>query len=225
MMLRKLTVIACALMATISGCAQIVPQWRDEAKSSIIGVYVKGAQKEFPAEYGNALDIFIKGEEFLKEDEVEDADNYYHFAWTKAKLLDKELSDLKVRRAEEARVKAEAEQLESERLLELREQERKIAQDRDELEAKKAPDKSRLSKERQLPTSHTVKRGETLPQIAAQTDIYNDYKLWPLLYRANRDQIRDPKRIWPGQLLRIPRNLSREEIAEARRYAQEKPIH
>jgi nucleoid-associated protein YgaU len=222
---RKLTVIACALMVTISGCAHITPQWRDYAKSSIIGVYAKGAQKEFPEEYDNAQDIFKKGEELFKEEEVEDADHYYHFAWTKAKLLEKELSELKTRRVEEARLRMEAEQREAERLQDLRELDRKVAQEKDEIETKKTPDKSRLAKERQLPTSRTVKRGETLPQIAAQADIYNDYKLWPLLYRANRDQIRDPKHIWPGQLLRIPRNLSREEIAEARRYAQEKPIH
>jgi nucleoid-associated protein YgaU len=67
-------------------------------------------------------------------------------------------------------------------------------------------------------------RGETLPQIAAQSDVYNDLTVWPLLYRANRDQIRDPGHIWPGQVLRIPRNLSREEIAEARRYSQDKPL-
>ena len=225
MMPRKSTVIACALMVIMSGCAHIVPQWRDAAESSIMGVYIKGARKEFPAEYDNTLDIFKKGEELLREDEVEDADSYYHFAWTKAKLLEKELSELKTRRAEEARLKAEAEQREAERLQDLRELDRKVVEEKDELEARKAPDKSRLVKERQLPTSHTVKRGETLPQIAAQADIYNDYKLWPLLYRANRDQIRDPKHIWPGQLLRIPRNLSREETAEARRYAQEKPIH
>jgi hypothetical protein len=225
MMPRRFTFIALAFMLAVSGCAHVVPKWRDVAKSELIGVYAKGAMKEFPAEYGNALDIYKKGEELVTQDEAEDADDYFRFALTKARLLEKELAELKACRAEEARVKAEAERREKERLQALLETERKAAQEKEQLEAKKLPDRSRVFKERPLAVTHTVKQGESLPQIAAQLDVYNDYKLWPLLYRANRDQIRDPKHIWPGQVLRVPRNLSREEIAEARRYAHEKPIH
>ncbi|HLO26651.1 MAG TPA: LysM peptidoglycan-binding domain-containing protein [Geobacteraceae bacterium] len=193
----------------------------------MIGVYFKGAQKEFPDEYWSAFGTLKRGEELLREDEVEEADDFYRLAWTKGKVLEKDLAELKARREEEARLKAEAERREAERLRALKEEEDRIARERKdaEVQARKTSEKSRQAKERQLPDSHTVKRGETLPQIAAQSDVYNDYRLWPLLYRANRDQIRDPKHIWPGQVLRIPRNLSREEISEARRYAQEKPIH
>ena len=73
-----------------------------------------------------------------------------------------------------------------------------------------------------LPTSYTVRRGETLPQISARTEIYNDSTLWPIIYRANRDQIRDPKRLWPGQVFVIPRNFTRAEADEARRYSNKK---
>ncbi len=224
-MSRILPAIALGLMVTLSGCAQAVPKWREDAKSAIIGAYFKGAQKEFPAEYQSALDMLIKGEQLLKEGEVEEADDYFRFAWTKGKLIEKDLAELKTRRDDEARLRAEIEKREMENLLARREEELKAAQEKEAAEVKKTLEKTRLVKERQLPLSHTVKRGETLPQIAAQPDVYNDYKLWPLLYRANRDQISDPKHIWPGQILRIPRNLSREEISEARRYAQEKPIH
>jgi nucleoid-associated protein YgaU len=31
-----------------------------------------------------------------------------------------------------------------------------------------------------------------------------DPTLWPLLYRANRDQIKDPSLLYPGQRLTIP---------------------
>jgi nucleoid-associated protein YgaU len=70
-----------------------------------------------------------------------------------------------------------------------------------------------------------VTRGESLPFIASQPQVYGDRTLWPLIYRANRDQIRDPRHIWPGQVLRIPRNMGREDVAEARRYAQERGLH
>jgi nucleoid-associated protein YgaU len=66
--------------------------------------------------------------------------------------------------------------------------------------------------------------GETLPLIAAQPEVYGDATLWPLLYRANRDQIRDPRHLWPGQVLRIPRTFSREDLTEARRFAQDKQL-
>jgi len=225
MMLRIVPVIILILIVSVSGCAPVVSRWRDEAKTVIIGAHIKGAQNEFPAEFGNALDTLKKGEELFKEDEVEEADDYFRFAWTKGKLLEKDLAELKARRDEEARLRALAEQQEQEKLRALKEEERKAVQEMQEIEARKTVEKVRQVTERQLPVRHTVKRGETLPQIAAQSDVYNDYKLWPLLYRANRDQISDPKHIWPGQVLRIPRNLSREEISEARRYAQEKPVH
>jgi nucleoid-associated protein YgaU len=50
---------------------------------------------------------------------------------------------------------------------------------------------------------HVVRTGETLAEIAQAT--LGDAKLWPHLYRANRDQIRDPAVVYPGQRLTIPR--------------------
>jgi nucleoid-associated protein YgaU len=69
-------------------------------------------------------------------------------------------------------------------------------------------------------SSYTVENGETLWTIAAQPRVYNDPLLWPLLYKANRDQIRDPRRVYSGQVLSIPRDLSPAEIEEARQAAR-----
>jgi nucleoid-associated protein YgaU len=49
---------------------------------------------------------------------------------------------------------------------------------------------------------HVVQPGETLWHIAGQ--VAGDPHLWPRLYRANRDQIVDPSRLYPGQVLSIP---------------------
>jgi len=49
---------------------------------------------------------------------------------------------------------------------------------------------------------HVVLQGETLWQIAAA--LSGDPHRWPELYRANRDQIRDPSMLYPGQRLAIP---------------------
>ena len=64
---------------------------------------------------------------------------------------------------------------------------------------------------------HEVRPGETLTMIAALT--LGDAALWPALYRANRDQIRDPARLYPGQKLEIPA-LSPAEREELRRQAK-----
>jgi nucleoid-associated protein YgaU len=64
---------------------------------------------------------------------------------------------------------------------------------------------------------YEVQRGETLGEIAHAT--LGDASLWPALYRANRDQIRDPKRLYPGQKLAIP-TLSPAQRDAARREAQ-----
>jgi LysM repeat protein len=69
------------------------------------------------------------------------------------------------------------------------------------------------------PVIYVVKKGDTLPSIAARHEIYNDSFMWPLIYKANRDQIKDPKEIYVGQDLKIPREISTEETIEARREA------
>jgi LysM repeat protein len=70
-----------------------------------------------------------------------------------------------------------------------------------------------------LPSVYTVKKGDTLPSVASRHDIYNDSFMWPLIYKANRDQIKDPKVLYGGQELKIPRDMSLEEIIQARREA------
>lgn len=59
------------------------------------------------------------------------------------------------------------------------------------------------------PRIHEVQAGETLWSIAQVT--IGDAGLWPVLYRANRDQIKDPSRVYPGQRLRIPELDSAEQ--------------
>jgi hypothetical protein len=49
---------------------------------------------------------------------------------------------------------------------------------------------------------YVVKRGQTLSTIAH--DVLGDPELWPAIYWANRDQIKDPKILHVGQRLAIP---------------------
>ena len=228
---RNLFIISVIVGCVVSGCSPSLPLWQQDARMIVVRVRSHGAEKILPDEYKSVEETLVMGEALLQEDESEEADNYFHLAWTKGKILEMNLAAEKLRLAKAARLKAEAEererQRERQRVL-LEEQRRLLQESAQAAEAaaiEKKIERPRQIKEKPLPTYHTVMRGETLPQIAAESDIYNDLNLWPLLYRANRDQIRDPGHIWPGQVLRIPRNLSREEITEAHRYSQEKPLH
>ena len=71
-----------------------------------------------------------------------------------------------------------------------------------------------------LRLNYTVSEGELLWTIAKRPDVYGDPLLWPLLYQANRDQIKDPRKIYAGQTLAIPRNISDEEQEKARNLAK-----
>jgi nucleoid-associated protein YgaU len=65
------------------------------------------------------------------------------------------------------------------------------------------------------PEQYHVRRGDTLWSISGQERIYRNPLMWPILYRANRQQLPDPDRIFPQQILAIPRHLSQEEISSA----------
>ena len=51
---------------------------------------------------------------------------------------------------------------------------------------------------------YTVKRGDSLSKIAKS--YYGDYMKYPLIFEANRELIKDPDLIYPGQQLRIPKS-------------------
>jgi LysM repeat protein len=49
---------------------------------------------------------------------------------------------------------------------------------------------------------YTVESGDTLSSIAER--FLGDADRWRAIFQANRDQIEDPDRIFPGQVLRVP---------------------
>ena len=59
---------------------------------------------------------------------------------------------------------------------------------------------------RGLPNSWKVYRGEFLWKIASYPEVYGNGNKWPLIYRANKDKIKDPNLIYPNQIFEIPRD-------------------
>jgi nucleoid-associated protein YgaU len=221
--------VCCFLLVA---CATPVPTWRSKVVALIYELGRQEIPRMFSHECYNLVETFEHGEAVLHvQNDNEAADSFYLLALQKGEVLKRELHRLKERQAEEERLRvAELKaRTEEERLLQeaiqaeqrLRRQEH--AKLSDESKAGSARAGSQAKEHTAIPpTSYTVHRGETLPQIAARSEIFNDASLWPILYRANRDQIRDPKQLWPGQMLKIPRNFTRDEANEAKRYSGRK---
>ena len=68
---------------------------------------------------------------------------------------------------------------------------------------------------------YRVGGSDTLASVAGLVGVYGDPLLWPLLYQANRDQIKDPAHIYVGQVLKIPRGLLASDLEAARQKARE----
>ena len=54
-------------------------------------------------------------------------------------------------------------------------------------------------------TSYTVVSGDSLSKIAKR--VYGDASKWPKIFEANRDTIKNPDLIHPGQVLTLPADV------------------
>lgn len=61
--------------------------------------------------------------------------------------------------------------------------------------------------------SYTVVKGDCLWNIAKKKEHYGNGFAWPVIYKANRDQIKNPDLIYPKQTFKIP-NLTEDEKAK-----------
>ena len=52
------------------------------------------------------------------------------------------------------------------------------------------------------PRTYEVKKGDSLSKIAKH--IYGDAGKWKQIFAANTDKLKDPDKIYPGQVLTIP---------------------
>jgi nucleoid-associated protein YgaU len=84
-------------------------------------------------------------------------------------------------------------------------------------EGRKAYDMlSRLMNEmRTASINYEVVRGDSLWSISGQSGVYNNPYQWPLIYKANRDQIKDADLIYPGQNFTVDMNPSAAEVERA----------
>jgi len=70
---------------------------------------------------------------------------------------------------------------------------------------------------------YLVESNDTLWGIAGKSTIYEDSFQWPLIFKANRDAIKDPDLIYPKQDFTIQKGLSAEETSHAKDLAMKTP--
>ncbi len=72
---------------------------------------------------------------------------------------------------------------------------------------------------------YIVVRGDTLWDISGSGSGYHDNFQWPLIFKANRDQIVDPDLIYPKQEFCIRQDFTLPEIKKARKDASDTPVY
>lgn len=68
--------------------------------------------------------------------------------------------------------------------------------------------------------SYEVVGGDNLWNISGKNEIYSDPYQWPLIYKANRDNIKDADLIYSGQVLTIDRSASQSDVDAAINHAK-----
>jgi len=207
-MLHLLTILLFSLLAF--GCARPPEAELRAAQAALAQAYASGAPELAPFEYQAANAALLNAQKLIRQGHNDPARELLPFAAEQASLAtDKAL-------AEKAR-------LEQERQASIR----TTDDQRHEATQPKPPPKSSKPKPTPKPAppklldQYTLEADETLWDIAGRADIYSDPLLWPLLYKANRDQIKDPRKVFSGQVLTIPRELTSDELQAIRKEARE----
>lgn len=77
-----------------------------------------------------------------------------------------------------------------------------------------------LSELRAARMSYTVVRGDSLWRISGRAEIYGNPYQWPLIYKANADQIRDADLIYPNQQFSVVSHPTRGDVDAAVNHAR-----
>ncbi len=211
------------LTGLLWGCASPPRQELLTARTAVARAAAAEAQTVAADEYRSASTALQDGEALIRR---------------KKYRLARQILPLAEAHAQKALIKARQEQVQREQA-KIREREAQLLREAEEEAKQAAAQKStssappkkksaaipRVSKPAPVrPQSYKVRGGETLWTIAARNDIYADALLWPLIYQANRDQIKDPRQIYPQQILAIPRQVSDQDQQDARQRARESKI-
>ncbi|MFK5926703.1 MAG: DUF4398 domain-containing protein [Desulfuromusa sp.] len=237
MQMFKRLLLIIVLVVLSSGCAKPPVENLEDVRSIVTHAYAAGAAQYAPGEYQlansalQAAELQVKHGKHRKASRTLELARRYSAEALKLTISRKEqLAAEKRKIAEERQLVELAKERELKRQAALKEQQKQQEQKRKKKVIIPKPKKTApvivekappVAVKPQLVDNVEVRAGENLETIAARVDVYNDALLWPLIYKANRDQIKDPKEIFLGQTLVIPRDKSRDEAEAARQKARE----
>jgi nucleoid-associated protein YgaU len=220
-MLRCLFFILTALL--LNSCAKPPLQELDAAEYMIGRAYAKQAPEFAPVEYQAARTALNDARESMEDTDYSDARDSLDFALKHARRAVVLAEEGQARRLEQEQKQAVAEEKARQAALENQKKDPQVEQKKQKTIPKPKPVSK--PKPKVVPASdYDVGAGENLWTISAKPEVYGEGLLWPLLYQANRDQIKDPRQIFPGQSLSIRRDMSEVELEEARQKARESDI-
>ncbi|MCK5825557.1 MAG: DUF4398 domain-containing protein [Desulfuromusa sp.] len=231
MQMFKYLLLIATLFFLLSGCAKPPDKSLDDTRGIIARAYAAGAVQYAPGEYQlaksalQAAETQIENKQYKKASRtLELARRYSVEALRQTTERKQQLALEQQEIAEEKRLAESAKQRELKRQAALKKQQakkNKITKLKQSKSAPVATDKvPPVVVKLELVDTVEVQAGENLAVIAARAEVYMDPLLWPLIYKANRDQIKDPKEIFSGQILMIPRDKSKVEVEAARQEAQ-----
>lgn len=214
--------IFCAIAALLCSCAKPPNQELDAAEYMVGKAHAMKAMEFSPVEYQAAQTALDDARKAMQKEDYGDARDSLEFSLQHARRAVVLAREGLSRLAEEETMRAFEE-----------EKARQAAANVREIEAVPQPQETPAPVKKPLPkpkpkitlvSSYDVGEGETLWTISAQPQVYNEGLLWPLLYQANRDQIKDPRQIFPGQSLSIRRDMTEKDLEDARQRARESDI-
>lgn len=218
MPIRWLIILGTFLLLT--ACAKPPHQELDATEYLVARAYGFQASTYATDEYQAAFSALEDGRRLIANRDYPAARAALAFARQHALRAYDMTEDAKAREAAEAEARRKAE--EETRLQAEAEARRKAEEEaRKAEETRKAAEEARKAAEARMLTEYRVAGNDTLASVAAMTGVYGDPLLWPLLYQANRDQIKDPQHIYVGQTLKIPRGLPASDFEAARQKARE----
>jgi len=222
---RYLTAAALLLLIILSGCARPPLQKLDAASYLLDRAHTLQAVELAPTEYQSALTALNEAKASLEARDYRNAEASLDFSLLHTRraiaLTEQLKSNQRAKEAEAKRIAEEAARQSEERKQQALLEEKRAAEAASKAAREASPKPTHAPK---LQPIYKVGSGENLWTISAQPTVYDDGFLWPLLYQANRDQIKDPRQIYPGQVLNIRRDLTEQEMAEARQKARESNI-
>ncbi len=175
-----------------------------------------------PSEYQSAKTALNDARAAMQDSDYGDARDSLDFSLQHARRAVILAEEAQTRRLKEEKEQARIEEEARQKALEEQKQKASVTEKK---KPTPQPKKVVKTKPKVVPaTDYAVGDGENLWTISAKPEVYGEGLLWPLLYQANRDQIKDPRQIFPGQSLNIRRDMTEADLEDARQRARESDI-